>query len=64
MLDDPRFVTIRELASIVKIHPVALYERSRHDALPGQMRIGRCVRVNLDTFLDAVDVGPETRIDA
>ncbi len=45
-----RYVTLPELAEEIKVPLSWLYERSRRNAIPGQRRAGRHIRVKLDEF--------------
>ena len=52
-----RYVTLLELSKIAKVPISFLYERTRRDALPGQVRIGRHIRVDLAKFIDGAERG-------
>lgn len=54
---DDEFLTLEELAERRKLKLSWLYERSRRDALPGQRRLGRHIRVALDEFDAGVRAG-------
>jgi len=43
-------LTLKELADQFGLRLSWLYERSRHDELPGQMRFGNQIRVDVDLF--------------
>ena len=49
--------TIPQLAKELGISPSWLYERSRYDGVPGQFRLGKYVRVDLEEFYEAVRCG-------
>jgi len=49
-------MTIFELAEYTGTKASFLYEKSRHNEIPGQYRIGSLVRVDLDEFLAATKV--------
>lgn len=50
-------VSISELAKARGLKESWLYERSRRDALPGQVRYGRLIRVDLEEFDAGVRAG-------
>ena len=41
-----RLYTLIEISEILNVPVSWLYERSRHDALPGLVRLGKYVRIN------------------
>ena len=53
---DGRFITIKQLAERWKVPLSWLYERSRHDALPGQIRLGRYLRFS-EAAVEAFEKG-------
>ncbi|MBT5142046.1 MAG: hypothetical protein HN559_12205 [Gemmatimonadetes bacterium] len=55
--DESEWVSIPQLAAYTGIPVSFFYERSRHDSIPGQVRIGRYVRIHLPTFLAAMRSG-------
>lgn len=62
MMDDLRsgsedLLTIDELAKETKLPISWLYERSRHDALPGLRRLGKYVRIDRGEFYAALRDG-------
>jgi predicted DNA-binding transcriptional regulator AlpA len=50
-------LTIPELARARGLKESWLYERSRRDVLPGQVRYGRLIRVDLEEFDAGVRAG-------
>jgi len=50
-------LSLRQLAQEANIPLSWLYDRSRRDALPGQYRVGKYVRVNRDEFFNALREG-------
>lgn len=52
-----RKATLKELADRYNLRLSWLYERSRRDELPGQIRLGALVRVDLDEFEKGVKEG-------
>ena len=50
-------ITISELAKVRDLKVGWLYERSRRDALPGQRRYGRLIKVDLAEFDAGVKEG-------
>ena len=57
MADPRRFLTIDELSIERNLTKSWLYEQSRHDGLPGQVRYGRLIRVDLEEFDAGVKAG-------
>jgi predicted DNA-binding transcriptional regulator AlpA len=57
VVDPSPHVTLPELAELRRLRLSWLYERSRRDALPGQRRLGRHVRVVLSEFDRGVQEG-------
>ena len=58
MSDKPStYITIPRLAAKIGVPASWLYERSRHDALPGMRRIGKYVRINEHEFDAALKAG-------
>lgn len=54
---DPTYLTLPELSTRTGLPLSWFYERSRRDALPGQRRARKYVRVRLDEFLSAFEAG-------
>ena len=54
---EAEYVTLGELSRGWSIPLSWLYERSRKDLLPGQRRLGRHIRINLQEFKDGVRNG-------
>ena len=54
---DKNYVTIDELAEMFGISRNFCYQRSRTDELPGQVRMGRFIRVDPVKFEEAVLAG-------
>ena len=52
-----RLLTLPELAAHTGIALSWFYERSRYDALPGQVRLGKYVRIDLGEFTEALRAG-------
>ena len=52
-----KWATIPQIAQEAQIPTSWLYERSRHDALPGQRRLGKYIRINRDEFFAALEKG-------
>jgi predicted DNA-binding transcriptional regulator AlpA len=50
-------LTIPELALLTKIPCSWLYERTRHNSLPGMVRIGKYIRVVREPFFEALRRG-------
>jgi hypothetical protein len=55
--DETEWVTVAQLAAHTGVPASFFYERSRHDAIPGQVRVGRYVRIHLPEFLAAMRDG-------
>ena len=51
------YVTLNELAERLKVPKSWLYERSRRNAIPGQRRAGRHIRVDLAAFHAGLEAG-------
>jgi len=51
------WLTLRQLANEGNIPLSWLYDRSRRDALPGQYRLGKYIRVNREEFFNALREG-------
>jgi len=47
-----RIVSLQDLSKTIGVTMSLLYELSRVDQIPGQFRVGRLVRVDLDEFLE------------
>ena len=56
-LDRDEIITIQELAKRTDTKPSYWYERSRHNAIAGMLRIGKFVRISWPNFLEAARVG-------
>ena len=54
---ESRYVTIPELALRRNLKVSWLYERSRKNAVPGMVRYGGLVRIDLDEFDEACKAG-------
>lgn len=52
-----RLATLRELSAKWDLRMSWLYERSRRNDLPGMLRLGRHIRVDLDEWDRAVEAG-------
>jgi predicted DNA-binding transcriptional regulator AlpA len=52
-----RYATLKEVARRWGIPVSWLYERSRRDQLPGQRRLGRHIRIDLNEFEEKVKDG-------
>ena len=50
-------LTIPQTARISHMKDSSFYERSRHNALPGKVKIGKYVRIQADVFYDYVKNG-------
>jgi excisionase family DNA binding protein len=50
-LDRPRLYTVREFAAFMHVSPSHAYEMIAQGQVPGTLRLGRVIRVNLDVFL-------------
>ena len=58
MIDSTRTLrNIPEMAQLTGIPASWFYTRSRKDNLPGQRRLGRHVRIDVDEFLEALREG-------
>ncbi|MDP6778467.1 MAG: hypothetical protein QGI83_17055 [Candidatus Latescibacteria bacterium] len=53
MARDSEYVTLKELSERRKIPEGSLYQKSRHNEIPGMRRFGRVIRVNLHEFDEA-----------
>ena len=56
-MSDRKYASIAELAEEWGLKRGFLYERSRFDQLPGQVRIGRFVKIDRERFREAVERG-------
>ena len=52
VVEYPRVVSLRKWCEIVQVKESLGYELSRFDRIPGQFRVGRQVRVNLDVYFE------------
>ena len=48
-----KIVTLNEWCSINKVKKSLGYEMSRRNAIPGMFRIGRQIRIDMDSFREA-----------
>mgnify|MGYP001205261985 CR=1 FL=1 len=55
--DHRQYVSLQVIAERWDIRLSWLYERSRRDELPGMLRLGRNLRVDVDVFEKAVKEG-------
>ena len=49
-------ITVHELARRTKTKPSYWYERTRRDQVPGQIRLGKFIRIDWPVFYQAVRV--------
>ena len=56
-MENNRFVALEEVARLWGVPISWLYERSRRDQLPGQRRLGRHIRIDLQEFEAEVEKG-------
>ena len=54
---DEKYATLNEVARRWGIPVSWLYERSRRNELPGQKRLGRHIRIDLELFRKGVEEG-------
>jgi predicted DNA-binding transcriptional regulator AlpA len=52
---ETRYATLREVSERYQVKLSWLYEQSRQDSLPGQLRFGRQIRVNLQKFEEGAE---------
>ena len=57
MQTDEKYATLNDVSRRWGIPVSWLYERSRRNELPGQKRLGRHIRVDLDAFKKGVEEG-------
>ena len=57
MGSEVRYATLREVAERWGVPVSWLYERSRRNELPGQRRLGRHVRIDMEEFEQGVKEG-------
>jgi predicted DNA-binding transcriptional regulator AlpA len=55
--EEAKLLTLPQLSSETQIPLSWLYERSRRDALPGMVRLGKYVRIDPDEFYIALKEG-------
>ena len=58
-LPTPRFVTIPELAEILRRSPESVRQACHRGDVPGAIQVGRLWRINLDAFLAASGSPPQ-----
>ena len=54
-----RLLTVKQAAQRLQVPVSWVYERTRHDAMPGLVRIGKYVRVRESVLLDFIESGGE-----
>ena len=54
-----RLLTPNEAAILLRVPVSWVYERTRHNAMPGLVRIGKYVRVRESVLLDFIESGGE-----
>ena len=54
-----RLLTVKQAAKLLRVPVSWVYERTRHDAMPGLVRIGKYVRVRESILLDFIESGGE-----
>ena len=52
---EARYATLPEVSEKYRVKLSWLYEQSRQDSLPGQLRFGRQIRVNLQKFEEGAE---------
>ena len=57
MVKHDDLLTIPQLSEEIQVPASWLYERSRHNRLPGQRRMGKYVRVDREEFFTALRDG-------
>lgn len=55
----PQFVTIAELAEILRRSPESIRQACQRGEVPGAFQLGRRWHINLDTFLAATGSQPQ-----
>jgi len=53
-------LTVKQAAQRLQVPVSWVYERTRHDAMPGLVRIGKYVRVRESVLLDFIESGGES----
>ena len=54
-----RLLTVKQAAQRLQVPVSWVYERTRHNAMPGLVRIGKYVRVRESVLLDFIESGGE-----
>lgn len=52
-------LTVQEFASLIRVHPVTIYQRIRDHRQPGVYRFGRDIRIDLTVALAAAAHGSD-----
>jgi len=48
----PEFLTVRELAALLRVSPNSVYEAYKRGEIPGGRRVGRSIRFHTATVLE------------
>lgn len=63
-MTEHQYLTVKEFADRMRLHPLSVYRRIRERRQPGVVRLGRDIRIDLEIALNPPSVAPSGRLPA
>lgn len=61
-VSEPVYLSVKEYAALMRIHPLSVYRRIREGRQAGVVRMGRDIRIHLETALNPPQKAPAGRL--